>query len=335
MSRIVRLYRTGGPEQLQLEEATPEEPRYGEVRLKVQAIGLNNSEAQLRRGDYPLLKASFPTRIGRECSGIVEAVGPGVIDVAVGDEVSTIPTFDVQRNGIYGEWAMVPVEGLTKVPSNLNRLEAAAVWQQYLTVYGPFIEHASLHHADTVLITAAASSVGRGAIQVAKLLGCRVVATTRSPDKVRVLLEAGADRVVVSGEDLVGAVMAVSEGHGASLVFDPIAGPGILALAGAAMPGGLIVEYGQLATEPTPFPLVACMRKGLTIRGYTLWEITLNPLRREQAKCWIHDRLATGELRPVIDCVFPLDRIVEAHRYLESGRQTGKIIIDVASGARQ
>ena len=334
MPRIVQLYRTGGPEELRLEEAPPAAPGSGEVRLTVQAIGLNNSEAQLRRGDYPMGTAHFPTRIGRECSGVVVAIGAGVVGVEVGDEVSTIPAFHVQRNGVYGEWAIVPVESLAKVPSCLNRLEAAAVWQPYLTAYGPFVEHARLQRGDTVLITAAASSVGRAAMQVAGLFGCRIVATTRSAEK-RKTLEADADRVVVSGEDLIEAVMTVSEGRGASLVFDPIAGPGLGLLAEAAKPGGLIVEYGQLASEPTPFPLLPCLRKGLVIRGYTLWEITRDPVRRERAKQWIHDRLAAGDLRPTIDRIFPFDKIVEAHRYLESGKQTGKIVIDVAAGARQ
>jgi len=334
MPRIVQLYRTGGPEELRLEEAPPAEPGSGEVRLTVQAIGLNNSEAQLRRGDYPMGTAHFPTRIGRECSGFVAAIGAGVVGVEVGDEVSTIPAFDVQRNGVYGEWAIVPVEALAKVPSCLNRLEAAAVWQPYLTAYGPFVEHTRLQRSDTVLITAAASSVGRAAMQVARLFGCRIVATTRSTEK-RKTLEADADRVVVGGEDLIEAVMTVSEGRGASLVFDPIAGPGLGALAEATKPGGLIVEYGQLAVEPTPFPLLTCLRKGLVIRGYTLWEITRDSVRRERAKQWIHDRLAAGELRPTIDRVFPFDRIVDAHRYLETGKQTGKIVIDVAAGARQ
>lgn len=330
MPRIVRLYQTGGPEELRLEEAEPEEPGAGEVRLRVQAIGLNNSEAQLRRGDYPMLRASFPSRIGRECAGVVEAVGPGVTGIRIGDEYSTMPAFDVQRNGVYGEWAVVPAAGLVKVPGVLSRLEAAAVWQASLTVYGPFVEYAQLRPGDTVVITAAASSVGRSAIQVAKGLGCRVIGTTRSPAKRSILLDAGVDRVVVAGEDLVAAVQEVSNGRGAALAFDPVAGPGIASLAEAAAQGGQIVIYGQLAVEPTPLPLISCMRKGLTVRGYTLWEITLVPDRRARATAWISEWLARGALKPVIDRVFPFDQIVEAHRYLESGQQTGKIVIDVA-----
>ena len=141
---------------LRLEAAAPEAPREGEVRLRVRAIGLNNSEAQYRRGEYPMRDTTFPTRLGRECSGFVEALGEGVAGVALGDFVSTIPAFDIQRSGVYGEWAVVPAAALVPVPAGLSHLEAAAVWQQYLTAYGPLVEQAKLRPGDTVLITAAA-----------------------------------------------------------------------------------------------------------------------------------------------------------------------------------
>jgi NADPH2:quinone reductase len=216
------------------------------------------------------------------------------------------------------------------VPAGLSHLEAAASWQQYLTAYGPLVEPATLRPGDAVLITAASSSVGRGAIQMARLLGCEVIATTRSRAKCDVLLAGGAHHVIVTDEeDLAARVAAITGGKGVRLALDPIAGPGLSALAEAAGQGATIVEYGQLSREPTPFPLLAVLRKHLTIRGYTLWEITLDPARRRRAVDYIAGHLAHGTLRPVIDRVFTLDQIVEAHRYIESGRQTGKIVIDV------
>jgi NADPH2:quinone reductase len=333
-NRIVRLYEIGGPEVLRLEAVPPEAPRAGEVRLRVRAIGLNNSEAQYRRGEYPMRDTTFPTRLGRECSGIVEALGEGIGDgVAHGDFVSTIPAFDIQRGGVYGEWAVVPAAALVPVPAGLSHLEAAASWQQYLTAYGPLVEQVELRPGDTVLITAGSSSVGRGAIQMARLLGCTVIATTRSRAKCSVLLAGGAHHVVVTGEeDLASRVSAITGGKGFRLALDPIAGPGLAALAEAAGQAATIVEYGQLSREPAPFPLLAALRKHLTIRGYTLWEITLDPARRARAVEFIAGHLARGTLRPAIDRVFTLDEVVEAHRYIESGHQTGKIVIDVEGG---
>ena len=332
--RIVRFYEVGGPEVLRLEAAAPEAPLMGEVRLRVRAIGLNNSEAQYRRGEYPMRDTTFPTRLGRECSGIVEALGEGVTGVSLGDFVSTIPAFDIQRGGVYGQWAVVPAAALVPVPAGLSHLEAAAVWQQYLTAYGPLVEQANLRPGDTVLITAASSSVGRGAIQMAGLLGCEVIATTRSRAKGKVLLAGGAHHVIVTGdEDLASRVSAITGGKGFRIALDPIAGPGLAALAEAAGHEATIVEYGQLSRDPTPFPLLAVLRKHLTIRGYTLWEITLDPARRGRAVDFIAGHLTRGTLRPAIDRVFALDEIVEAHRYIESGQQTGKIVIDVEDGA--
>lgn len=332
--RIVRFHEIGGPEVLRIESVAPEAPLAGEVRLRVRAIGLNNSEAQYRRGEYPMRDTTFPTRLGRECCGIVEALGEHVVGVAVGDFVSTIPAFDIQRGGVYGEWAVVPAAALVPVPVGLSHLEAAAAWQQYLTAYGPLVEQATFGPGDTVLITAASSSVGRGAIQMARLLGCEVIATTRSPSKREVLLAGGAHHVIVTDEeDLPSRVSALTGGKGFRVALDPIAGPGLAALAEAAGQGATIVEYGQLSRDPAPFPLLAVLRKHLTIRGYTLWEITLDPARRALAVDFITGHLARGTLRPAIDRVFALDDIVEAHRYIESGRQTGKIVIDVERGA--
>jgi NADPH:quinone reductase-like Zn-dependent oxidoreductase len=333
MRRIVRFHSIGGPEVLRLEAAAPDAPGPGEVLLRVQAIGLNNSEAQLRRGDYGMMQADLPSRIGRECSGIVVGAGEGVASVKEGDLVSTIPAFDVKRSGVYGDWCVVPETALARVPDGLTRLEAAAVWQQYLTAYGPLVEYSAIGPGTVVLITAAGSSVGRGAMQMARQLGGRVIATTRTASKRAGLLAGGAEGVIVTSEvPLVERVLELTDGQGFDVCLDPIAGPLVNGLVAAAKREATIFLYGQLERAPTEIPIVELLRKGLWIRGYTLWEITLDPERRERAKRYIHDCLATGALRPVIDRVFRLDEIVEAHRYLESGVQNGKIVIDVEGG---
>ena len=330
MERIVRFERIGGPEVLRIEDAAPETPRTGEVLIDIAAFGLNNSEAQLRRGDYPMQAADFPSRIGRECTGRVVSVGEGVTAFKPGDRVSTIPAFDVKRNGVYGEWAVVPEAGVVAVPNGLDTIRACAIWQQYLTAYGPLVLYSDCGPDDVVLITAAASSVGLGAIQMAKARGARVVATTRTPAKRVVLEKAGADRVVVIGEDeLEPAIMALSEGKGFTVCMDPVAGPGLDALVSLAAREARIFLYGQLDSEPTPLPLIEIMRKAVTVRGYTLWEITLDSDRRAAAIEYITKSIESGTLDPVIDRVMTFDEIVDAHRYLETGNQAGKIVIAV------
>jgi NADPH:quinone reductase-like Zn-dependent oxidoreductase len=130
-------------------------------------------------------------------------------------------------------------------------------------------------------------------------------------------------------EDYGSRVQEISHGQGARLTFDPVAGPFVEKLAAAAAPGGIIFEYGALSLAPTPFPLMAALGKGLSVRGYTLFEIRRDPKVLEVAKKYIYDRLADGRFKPKIAKTFPLAQIVEAYRYLESNQQVGKVVITV------
>ena len=154
--------------------------------------------------------------------------------------------------------------------------------------------------------------------------------TSRGPVKSDALLREGADHVVQTRtEDLVSRVNAITEGAGVNLVFDPIGGPILEALAMAAAPGATIIEYGALDSRPTPYPLFPALQKGLTIRGYTLFEITQAPDALERAKDFVLRGLEAGQLRPVIDRTFDLSDIQAAHRYMEAGGQFGKIVVRV------
>ena len=124
--------------------------------------------------------------------------------------------------------------------------------------------------------------------------------------------------------------MAITSGNGARIVFDPVAGPLLEKLAEAAAPGGVIFEYGALSSEPTVFPLWPAIEKGLIVRGYTLFEIVQDAERLARGKRYVRDGLESGALKPVIDRTFPLDAVVDAHRYMESNRQQGKIVVTVS-----
>lgn len=327
MAKIVRFYETGGAEVLKVESAPLEEPGKGEVRLKVTAIGLNRAEVMFREGQY-LETPEPPCRIGYEASGVIEAIGPDVEDFKVGDVVSTIPAFSMGKYGIYGENPVVPAYAVARYPDNLTPIEGTSIWMQYITAFGALIEFGQLKQGEFILITAASSSVGLAAIQVAKSVSATVIACTRGAGKKQFLLDAGADHVIVSDdEDVAERAMAITAGKGVNMVFDPIGGPLVNALADAAAPGACIFEYGALSTEATPFPLFPALGKGLTIRGYALFEITGQPERLARAKSYVSEGLKSGVLKPVIDKTFKLDDIVEAHRYMESGVQKGKIVV--------
>ncbi len=329
MPKIVRFYETGGPEVLKIEESPLVEPGGGEVRLKVEAIGLNRAEVMFRQGQY-LENPVLPSRLGYEAAGIIDAIGPGTTGIKIGDRVSTIPSFSIGSYGVYGESAVVPAYAVAHYPENLTPVEGTAIWMQYLTAFGALIEFGHLQKGAAVLISAASSSVGLAAIQIAKSVGATAIAITRGADKKSFLMGAGADHVIVSDEqDLVESVMAVTSGKGAAMAFDPVAGPLLGELAGAAAPGATIFEYGALSPAPATFPLFAALAKGLTVRGYTLFEIVKNAELLARGKQFIYSGLETGALKPVIDRTFPLESIVEAHRYMESNQQKGKIVVKV------
>jgi NADPH:quinone reductase-like Zn-dependent oxidoreductase len=329
MSKIVRFYETGDADVLKLEDMPMREPGQGEVRLKVEAIGLNRAEIMFRRGQY-LEDPQLPSRIGYEAAGVVDAVGAGVSGIQVGDLVSTIPSFSVGQYGVYGESAIVPAFAVASYPDNLSAIEGAAIWMQYMTAYGALVAFGQLKAEQAVLITAASSSVGLAAIQIAKSIGALVVATTRGADKRQFLLDHGANHVIMTDEeDMADQMKEANRGNGADLIFDPVAGPFLELVARAAAPGAKIVEYGALSGAPTPFPLHEALGKGLTVRGYTLFEIVSNPNTLVTGKQFIYNGLDSGALKPIIDSTFPLEEIVAAHRYMESNKQKGKIVVTV------
>lgn len=329
MARIVRFHETGPADVLKIEDVAVQEPEPDEVRLKVEAIGLNRAEIMFRMGQY-LETPEFPSRIGYEACGVVDAVGSGVSGVKVGDRVSTIPSFSVGKYGVYGESATVPAYAVTPCPENLRPEEGAAVWMKFTTAYGALVEYGKIGEGDTVLIPAASSSVGLAAIQIARASGARAVALTRGEEKKKFLLDHGAHHVIVTGkEDIAAATMEITGGKGARLIFDPVTGPGLEKLANAAADFGIIFAYGALDPRPTPFPLLPALMKGLTIRAYTLFEIVKDPEKLERARKFIYEGLESGILKPVIDRTFPLEQIVEAHRYMESNKQQGKIVVTV------
>lgn len=329
MSRIVRIHEYGDASVLKLEELDVPAPAADEVQIGVKAIGLNRAEVMFRSNAY-LQQAEFPSRLGYEAAGTVTAIGSAVTDIQVGDEVAVIPPLDIARWGTYGELANVPAHLVVKSPENLSVVQAAASWMQYVTAWGALIEQAKLQQSDFLLVTAASSSVGLAALQMARTVGATAVAITRTRTKAQALLDAGAAHVIVSDEeDIVERVMALTDGQGARVVFDPVGGPSFEPLTQSMARGGILLEYGALSPEPTPFPLFTVLGKSLTLKGYLYAEIVSDPQALARAKAFILEGLTSGALSPIIAKTFPLENIQEAHRFLEANQHIGKIVITV------
>jgi len=329
MPRIVRFHQLGGPEVLRLEEEPSKQPGKGEARLNVRAAGLNRAESLFMRGQYVELP-KLPAGLGYEAAGVVDAVGPDVDKSWVGKTVATIPAFSMNSYAMLGEEVIAPAAALGEYPAKLSAVEGAAIWMQYLTAYGALIAIAHLAKGDFVVIPAASSSVGIAAMQMARAEGAISIATTRKSNKKAELLSLGADHVIATEEeDIVACVREITGSKGARVIFDPVAGPFLEKLAEAAAPGGIIFQYGALSLQPTPFPLFTALTKGLSIRGYMLTEITLNPEKLAVAKKYVYDRLADGRFHSKIAKTFPFAQTAEAYKYLESNAQVGKVVITV------
>jgi len=178
MPRIVRFHALGGPENLRIEDAPSPVPGPGEVKLRMQAVGLNRAESAYYHGQY-LEEVRLPSKLGYEGAGIVEAVGEGIDRSWIGKKVSTVPGFSMNQYGLLGEEAVVPVSVLAEYPARLSPVEGTSIWMKYLTAYGALIEVANVRKGEFVTITAASSSVGIASIQMVKAEGGISIAATR------------------------------------------------------------------------------------------------------------------------------------------------------------
>lgn len=322
----VRFDELGGPEVLKLENVRLDPPGPDEVLVRIDAIGLNRAEALFRAGSYYYQPTLPGSRLGFEAAGTVEQVGVHVSGLKPGDPVCIVSDEEMSRYGVYADRVVMPAEAVVLRPAELDAVTGAALWTSYLTAYGALMEVGRLSPGDSVVITAASSSVGLAAIQVANHVGAMPIAVTRTAAKAERLLRSGAAQAIVSDEDdVVERVHAVTDGKGARLVFDAIGGPGLAQIAHTVASDGLLVVYGWLDPRPAPLP----MNWPLHICGFAVDLVTRDPARLRRARAFIEAGLRHGTLSPVIDRTFDLADIVEAHRYLESNVQFGKIVVKV------
>jgi NADPH:quinone reductase-like Zn-dependent oxidoreductase len=332
MVRTIRFHELGGPEVLRIEDVPVRSPGPGEVRIRVDAIGLNRAEVNFRRGSY-FEQPALPAGLGTEAAGEVLEVGPGVDRWQPGDAVSVVPAFSQNDYPVYAEQAVVPAAALLARPPGMDPVTGAAIWMPYVTVYGMVAEVVRVRPGDHVVITAASNSIGMAALQVVRQLGAVPIATTPAAGQRDALLAAGAAEVLVHAEltgpgALATAIRAATGGHGADLVLDAVGGPLVEQLVRACAPGATVIVHGGLSGEPTPLP--AGRYAPVWLRRYTVFEVTGDPAALRRAEHFVRAGLATGAFAPIIDRVFDFDDVAAAHRYLDSDeRAPGKPVLRV------
>ncbi|MGH8138537.1 MAG: zinc-dependent alcohol dehydrogenase family protein [Steroidobacteraceae bacterium] len=313
-----------------LTSAARPEPGPDEVRFKVAAFALNQADLLLTQGRH-FVKADLPIRLGYEGCGVVDAVGSNITGVKPGDRIACVPNVD----GPYwtaSEYALAHKRFVVPWPDGWSAAQAAGLWMQYLTPYFPFVELFPITPGDWVMITAASGGTGLGSIRVAKRLGARVIATTRSSHKVKTLHEHGADVVLsTEQEDFVSAVMQATEGQGVRFIDDTLCGPYVPKLAETLADKGIMFIHGALAGDNTlSLPVLTLVYRRAGIYGYSM----INELRRpgglERGRDWVLNAISKGELPPpTIDMNFPFAEVRAAYDRMRAGTQCGKIVVSV------
>lgn len=331
MNRKIIFHETGSSQVLKLSEEKIPVPGQGEVVVAMKAVGLNRADNLFHNGFY-LVTPRFPSSLGIEGSGVVHDTGKDVTEFRKGELVSILPSFDLRKYGVLGDYALVPAGSLMKLHDSFSMANGASVWVPYFTAYAGLLLKGDLKRrkAPVVVISAASSSVGLAAIQVAKRYDATVIATTRTSDKKSFLFENGADYVVATAEeDLVKEIMKITNNGGFDIALDAIAGSFVNQLVMAAAPEASIVIYGALSLEETPYPLLQATAKGLNISSLHV-DVNLlkHPARMEEAKSDIISGFREGIYKQKIDKSFSFENFREAFEYLEKGDLKGKIIIE-------
>ncbi len=320
--RAIRVHEYGGPEVFKLEEVALPEPGGGEALVTVEAAGVNFIDVYHRTGLYP---GALPFTPGMEAAGVVEAVGPGVYEVEVGDRVA----YAMER-GSYAERAVVPAWKLVRLPESLDAEAGAAAMLQGMTAHYLTRSTYPLAGGETALVHAAAGGVGLLLVQMAARIGATVIGTVSTEEKARLAREAGADAVILYTEgDFAEEALRLTDGRGVHVVYDSVGQATFDQSLACLRPRGLLALFGQSSGSVPPIdPSVLATGGGslfLTRPGLAHYAADRGELL-ERAGDVLH-WVATGELRLRIDRTYPLSEAAEAHRALEGRQTAGKVLL--------
>ena len=325
--RAVVIIEAGDPEVLAIQRVSIREPGRGEVRVRVRAAGINRADLLQRRGLYPP-PPGWPAEIpGLEYTGDVEALGEGADLWQVGDRV-----MGLVGGGGYAEYVVVPEREAIPVPDRLSHEEAAAIPEVFITAHDALFSQLRLGLGERLLIHAVGSGVGTAALQLAKAARAKVIGTSRAAWKLERAQELGLDAGIdASQEDVAEAVLRETGGEGVDAILDLVGGPYLATNIDTLALKGRLIIVGLTAGRSAELDMGAVLRKRLHIVGTSL---RMRPLEEKISAARAFERdvgesLATGTVRPVIDRVFSMEDVVEAHRYMESNANFGKLVLRI------
>lgn len=326
--RFIDLPSHGGPEVMTMSEAPLPRPAKGEVLLKVEAAGVNRPDVAQRQGTYPPPKDASPI-LGLEVAGEVVALGEGVTEFKLGDKVCALA-----NGGGYAQYCVVPAGQALPFPKGYDAVKAAALPETFFTVWANLFQMAGLTEGETVLIHGGTSGIGTTAIQLAKAFGAEVYTTAGSAEKCEACVKLGAKRAInYRDEDFADVVKSETGGKGVDVVLDMIGASYFEKnLAALAKDGCLsIIAFlgGAVAEKVDLRPI---MVKRLTVTGSTMRPRTTDEKRaiRDELVEQVWPLIESGQVAPVINRIFTLDEVVDAHRLMESSSHIGKIVMRVS-----
>ncbi len=324
--RAMVIRQPGGPEVLELREVPMPEPSRGEVRVRVRATAVNRADILQRLGRYAAPRGAPVDIPGLDVAGEVDEIGDGVDELAVGDRV-----FGIAGGGGYAEYVVVHARTLAHIPEGMTFADAAAVPEVFVTAWDALVSQASLSAGETVLVHAAGSGVGTAGVQIARAIGARSVGTARTLEKLERAGGLGLSvAIVVASAGFAEEVLACTGGRGVDVVLDLVGGAYVAGDLACLAPRGRIMVVGTVGGPHAQLDLTLLMAKRAELRGTVLRARPLEEkiLLARDLERHIAPLMATGALRPVIDCVMPLSEAGEAHRRIQANTTFGKVVLE-------
>ena len=324
--KVIEISEYGDADVLKLTDRPIPEPASGEVLIRVAAAGLNRADVMQRNGHYPPPPGASDL-LGLEVSGTVAATAPDVHDLSVGDEVCAL-----LAGGGYAQYCTAPASSCLPIPKSLNLVESAAVPETFFTVWTNIFMRGKLKKGERLLVHGGTSGIGTTAIQLANAFGAKVCATAGSDEKCDACVELGADLAINYREDdFVEKVKTWTNGQGVDVILDIVAGDYLAKnIKSLAVEGRLVIiaTQGGLKSEINALPI---MMKRLTVTGSTLRPRTVEQKSEIAQELREHawPLLDNGSIKPVIDSVYPMHQVSDAHRRLDSGTHIGKILLQM------
>jgi putative PIG3 family NAD(P)H quinone oxidoreductase len=325
--RAIVIREPGGPEVLVLRDVPIPEVAFGHMRIRVEYAGINRADLLQRAGFYPA-PPGVPTDIpGLEYAGVIDAVGPGASRFTPGDRV-----YGLVAGGAYAEQIVVHEREVAPIPAGVSSEEAAAIPEAFITAYDALVVQARLAPGERVLVHAAGSGVGTAGVQIARALGCFVVGTSRTADKLERAKALGLDvGLLTRGASFAAAVVDATAGAGVDVVLELVGGAYVAEDLRALATNGRLVLVGLTAGAQGEIDLGLLLRKRITLKGTVLRarpleeKIQAAQVLERNLSPWVAKRL----VKAVIDRVFPLEEAGAAHAYVAADQSFGKVLLQV------